>query len=59
MCDCAMNYITCVPEDRFEVVLYCDASSATVSFWQRFQLLTQTMSLLLVLTPEVVFASLS
>jgi hypothetical protein len=39
MCDCAMNYITCVPEDRFEVVLYCDASSATVSTmdWMGFK----------------------
>jgi hypothetical protein len=32
MCDCAMAYISCVPEDKFEVVLYCDASMATVSF---------------------------
>ena len=26
-----MNYINCVPEDNFEVVLYCDASSASVN----------------------------
>jgi hypothetical protein len=33
MCDCDMNYINCVPTDNFEVVLYCDASSASVSFF--------------------------
>jgi hypothetical protein len=31
MCDCDMVYINCVPTDNFEVVLYCDASSATVT----------------------------
>ncbi len=30
MCDCDMNYINCVPTDNYEVVLYCDASSASV-----------------------------
>ncbi len=37
-CECDMNYINCIPEDNYEAVLYCDASSAQV--WGRFDEIT-------------------
>jgi hypothetical protein len=35
-CDCDMNYITCIPEDSYALVLYCDASSAQVIIQSNF-----------------------
>ncbi len=29
-CECELSYIDCVPEDKYALVLYCDASSAQV-----------------------------
>ena len=45
MCDCAMNYITCVPEDKFEVVLYCDASAAIVSIPSQTETVARSLML--------------
>ena len=37
LCECSMSYITCVPEDKYDLVLSCDATSAIVSLFSKLK----------------------